>query len=227
MEGETLNLPFIDLSAPDRISTAKLIRQACLDHGFFYLINHGIDDGILKRVFEESRSFFCLPLQEKMKIERNSEHRGYTPLYSETLDPSVSKGDLKESFYIGPVEAQIDRNQWPPHEFLPHWRSTMECYYEKILNVGKILLSLIALALNLDEDFFEKVGALSSPMAFIRLLHYPGSPTISEDGSYGASAHSDYGMITLLATDGVRGLQICREKDNKPQIWEDVNHVEG
>lgn len=25
---------------------------------------------------------------------------------------------------------------------------------------------------------------------------------------YGASAHSDYGMITLLATDGVPGLQV-------------------
>lgn len=25
----------------------------------------------------------------------------------------------------------------------------------------------------------------------------------------GASAHSDYGMITLLATDGVPGLQAC------------------
>lgn len=30
----------------------------------------------------------------------------------------------------------------------------------------------------------------------------------AEDGVvYGASAHSDYGMITLLATDGVPGLQ--------------------
>ena len=32
----------------------------------------------------------------------------------------------------------------------------------------------------------------------------------SSDGDIcGASAHSDYGMITLLATDGVRGLQAC------------------
>lgn len=33
---------------------------------------------------------------------------------------------------------------------------------------------MIALALNLDEDFFEKVGALSGPVGFMRLLHYPG-----------------------------------------------------
>lgn len=39
--------------------------------------------------------------------------------------------------------------------------------------MAKSLISLIALALNLDEDHFEKVGAMP-PMGFIRLLHYPG-----------------------------------------------------
>jgi isopenicillin N synthase-like dioxygenase len=46
------------------------------------------------------------------------------------------------------------------------------CY---LRSAGKKLLSLLALALNEDEDFFEKVGALEDkPMAFLRLLHYPG-----------------------------------------------------
>ncbi|KNA24850.1 hypothetical protein SOVF_011880 [Spinacia oleracea] len=34
-------------------------------------------------------------------------------------------------------------------------------------------------------------------------------------------------MITLLATDGVPGLQVCPEKDSQPRIWKDVPHVEG
>ena len=29
----------------------------------------------------------------------------------------------------------------------------------------------------------------------------------SDDGNIGAAAHSDYGMLTLLATDGTPGLQ--------------------
>jgi len=40
--------------------------------------------------------------------------------------------------------------------------------------VGKNLLSLIAMSLNLDEYYFEKIGALNKPVAVLRLLHYPG-----------------------------------------------------
>ncbi|KAK9144553.1 hypothetical protein Sjap_004456 [Stephania japonica] len=203
-----LSLPIIDLSTEDRLSTAKRIRQACTEYGFFYLVHHGIDEELFKRVFDESNKFFALPLQEKMKVRRKN-YRGYSEMYDEKLDPSLkSRGDLKESFYVGPSEdaKNCNLNQWPSEELLPSWRSTMESYYEKVLSAGKRLLSLVALALDLEEDFFEKVGAYP-PMGFIRLLHYPGESTALNDEIYGASSHSDYGMITLLATDGVPGLQ--------------------
>ncbi|KAF2299099.1 hypothetical protein GH714_030629 [Hevea brasiliensis] len=52
---------------------------------------------------------------EKMKLLRK-EHRGYSPLYAENVDPSAcSKGDSKESFYIGPLE-RSDLNQWPSED---------------------------------------------------------------------------------------------------------------
>ncbi|KAM3686950.1 hypothetical protein ACB098_10G041200 [Castanea mollissima] len=202
---------------------------ACIDYGFFYLLNHGIEEELLGKVFEESKKFFLLPLEEKMKMPRK-EHRGYTPLYAEKLDPtSSSEGDPKESFYIGPLEditTPVNLNQWPSEEILPSWRRMMESFYKKLLSAGKRLLSLIALALNVEEDFFEKVGALDKPNAFLRLLHYPGELGSSDDEIYGSSAHSDYGMVTLLATDGVQGLQVCREKFKQPRVWEDVLPVD-
>nr|KJB25530.1 hypothetical protein B456_004G196400 [Gossypium raimondii] len=136
-------------------------------------------------------------------------------------------GDSKETFYVGPLADGL--NQWPLEEDLPSWRSTMETYHQKVLSAGTKLLSLIALSLKLDEDFFGKVGALNEPLGFIRLLHYPGSGDLdsSSEEVYGASAHSDYGMITLLMTDGVPGLQICREKSKQPQVWEDVPSISG
>ena len=41
-------------------------------------------------------------------------------------------------------------------------------------SVGRKLLGLIALALDLDEGFFEQIGALNDPTAVVRLLRYPG-----------------------------------------------------
>jgi isopenicillin N synthase-like dioxygenase len=53
-------------------------------------------------------------------------------------------------------------------------QSPLWCYSYCFRSAGKKLIYLIAMALNLDEDYFEKVGALDTPSGFLRLLHYPG-----------------------------------------------------
>ncbi|OIT27010.1 protein downy mildew resistance 6 [Nicotiana attenuata] len=227
-----LQLPIIDLSSTDRTLLADSLRKACVENGFFYLINHGIEEELIQRVFEGSRRFFGLSLEEKMKLLRKN-HRGYAPFYSEKLNSADNpKGDPKESIYFGAPEDISPfgyLNQWPPQEVLPCWRSTMEEYYRKILCVGKRVVSLMAVALNVDEDFFEKVGAFDPPTALLRPLRYPVAGEIDSSDKYmhGAGAHTDCGMITILVTDGVPGFQVCRDKLQKPQIWEGVHHLKG
>ncbi|PON43153.1 Isopenicillin N synthase [Parasponia andersonii] len=218
MTEDLLKLPFVDLSSPDRSSTAASIRQACTEHGFFYLVNHGVEKQLFEQVFGESKKLFALPLVEKLKLAQK-ENRGYTPLFGEVLDPDFgSKGDPKEFYYIGPGEddsTPVQLNQWPSQDILPSWRPTVETYYTKVWCAGKRLLGLIALALNMEESFFEKVG---------------GQLGSSDEEICGASARPDYGTLTLLASDGVRGLQaclICRGKFKQPRVWEDVPHVDG
>ncbi|KAF5936489.1 hypothetical protein HYC85_027618 [Camellia sinensis] len=207
---KALQLPIIDLASPDRISIANSIRQACIECGFFYLINHGVEQELLKQVFDESKRFFSLPLEEKMKL-LHRENRGYTPLYAENLNPSSSsKGDSKESFYIGPLDSissHSNLNHWPSEEVLPSSRPTIESYYERVLTAGKKLFSLIALALNLDEDFFEKVGAFNPPMT-------AGKKLIS--------------LIALaLNLDEDFFEKVCKDKSKQPLVWEDVHHING
>ncbi|XP_065857648.1 2-oxoglutarate-Fe(II) type oxidoreductase hxnY-like isoform X2 [Euphorbia lathyris] len=209
----------IDLSAP-AFSTANLIRQACTECGCFYIVNHGVEEELVARVLKQSKQFFSLPLDHKMKL-LNEGHMSYTPLCTENLDPYP--GDLKESFYLGNPE-QTSPIQWPSEELLPSWRPTMEAYISKALSAGSRLISLISLALNLDEDYFEKIGAMN---AYIRFLRYPGELGHSKEERFGVKAHSDYGMITLLVTDGVLGLQVCKEQFKEPQIWEDVLPLRG
>ncbi|CAN6217780.1 unnamed protein product [Urochloa humidicola] len=225
-----LDLPVVDLASADLRAAAKSIRQACVEYGFFYVINHGIERALLERVFAESRRFFERPMEEKMALRKNSSHRGYTPPYSEKLDDYPdSRGDSKESFYIGPTEdnSQNNVNQWPSQECLPSWKETMMSYHASAFATGKRILYLIALSLDLDAEFFEKNGAFEIPTAFLRLLHYAGDINATDDINIGAAAHSDFGMLTLLATDVTPGLQICREKDRHPHLWEDVHHIDG
>ncbi|CDP22110.1 unnamed protein product, partial [Coffea canephora] len=93
--------------------------------------------------------------------------------------------------------------------------------------VARAVARIIALALDLDRNFFDQSEMLGDPIATLRLLHYEGKISEPESGIYGAGAHSDFGLLTLLATDDVTGLQICKDKHVEPQIWEYVSPVKG
>ncbi|TYI70204.1 hypothetical protein E1A91_D08G205300v1 [Gossypium mustelinum] len=212
---DALQLPIVDLSSSDRFSTANSIRQACIDHGFFYLVNHGVDEELVNKVFEQSSKFFSLPIEEKMKVIIKN-YSGYSPLYAGKLDTTLStKGDSNEGFYVGQLAG--DLNQWPLEEDLPPWRSTIETYYQQLLSAGTKLLFLIALSLKLDEDFFEKVGAFNEPLASLGLLHYP---------ELAACMHASARMLAAIASS-LFSYIICREKSEQPQVWEDVPSMSG
>lgn len=60
-------------------------------------------------------------------------------------------------------------------------------------------------------------------MAFLRLLHYSSEKSNVEKGVYACGAHSDYGMVTILAMDDNPGLQIMLcDKDADRETWIDV-----
>ncbi|XP_027162759.1 2-oxoglutarate-Fe(II) type oxidoreductase hxnY-like isoform X3 [Coffea eugenioides] len=227
----------IDLSNSDIQKSVSLLRQACSDSGFFYVVNHGISPEFMDEVFSQSKRFFSLPLDEKMKLLRNEKNRGYTPLLDQHLDPvNQIHGDYKEGYSIG-VEVPEDDpqaekplhgpNLWPTADILPGWRETMERYHREALEVARAVARIIALALDLDGNFFDQSEMLGDPIAILRLLHYEGKISEPERGIYGAGAHSDFGLLTLLATDDVIGLQICKDKHVEPQIWENVSPVKG
>ena len=67
-----------------------------MEYGFFYVINHGVDRGLLERVFAESRSFFQQPMVEKMALRKNSSHRGYTAPNSGKVDDIIGSRFKKE-----------------------------------------------------------------------------------------------------------------------------------
>ena len=113
---------------------------------------------------------------------------------------SVPRDDPELSPLEGP-------NQWPD---LTGFRHTVERYQAAVLQAAQRVLRLVAAALALDADFFDT--RLRRPLVGTRLIRYPGVESGSADQAtpdqLGCGAHSDYGCITLLHTDGTPGLQL-------------------
>ncbi|EIE25730.1 oxygenase-like protein [Coccomyxa subellipsoidea C-169] len=195
---------------------AAQLRKACIDTGFFYVFNHGVAQDLIEQIFEENRKFFALPEAARREILVDKNNRGWTPLSEETLDrANQTEGDTKEGLYFGrevPADSTeaaqpfTGPNQWPSPELLPEYRRVTNTYFSAVTDLGMRMLRLLALALGLAPDYF--LPMFGRPMLFLRPLHYIPRRSQPDQGIFAAGAHSDYGMLTLLATDDAPGLQI-------------------
>jgi isopenicillin N synthase-like dioxygenase len=222
MEGmeEIRGAMVIDLSVKDKTEIAKSIRQACVTKGFFFIVNTGVDADLVKRAFTASETLFHLSQEMKLTLKNGLgfDDRGYAGFGAETLDPKVQKkGDTKESFSIGKEleEGKGDAEQnfyspniWPSDDLVPGFRQTLIEYFEAVTALGRRLIRLLALSLELEENHFDQY--FDNPVQLLRLLHYSEEVSDPSSGLFGAGAHSDYGMLTILATDTLPALQLWK-----------------
>ncbi|MBU2994609.1 2-oxoglutarate and iron-dependent oxygenase domain-containing protein [Octadecabacter sp. 1_MG-2023] len=227
-----MDIPVLDwnrfTSGDDAEGFAADLGEACRETGFFVLTGHGISKDLIADVFTVADRFFALPPEEKAEIaiSKNPHNRGWAQQGSEALDEASGLKDRKEAFNVG-LDLPVDDprviagepfrgvNVWPD---LDGFRSIMLDYYECALDLGRGLHRAFEADLGLPQDYFEP--HFTEPMATLRVLSYPAAP----DGEgIGAGAHTDYGSVTLLMTDGVAGLQV------KPRggDWMDVPHIKG
>lgn len=208
---------------------ARELGQACRGPGFFLLKGHGIAGDLIDQVFAQSAAFFALPEAEKapLSILNNPHNRGWAAQGTEALDETSGRVDRKQAFNIGLDLAADDPrvlagepfrgvNVWPE---LPRFRDVTLRYYAEVWALGVALHKALARDLDLPEDYFAP--SFDAPLAILRLLSYPAAS--GQEGEIGAGAHTDYGSITLLMTDGEAGLQVRPRGGD----WTDVPHVEG
>lgn len=217
-----MSLPVIDISGAlsgdgaRRRVVAGEVRMACRDTGFFYLAGHGVPDALTRGQLDAARRFFALPQAEKDALDhhRSAAMRGYERMQGQTLDVG-SPPDLKESFMIGADPGpdhpfirdkvpQYGPNQWPPD--MPGFRDQTLAYADEMVRLGRGLMRLLALSLDLEETFFEP--GLGTPMYAVRMLHYPPHPEQARPNQLGAGTHTDWGAITILLQDDVGGLEV-------------------
>lgn len=84
-----LDVPPIDLGGflsgdPEAVSNAaSLVDQACRKHGFFLVINHGIELELIEEAHKSIDFFFGNPLEEKQKaLRKPGDHCGYASSFT-------------------------------------------------------------------------------------------------------------------------------------------------
>jgi isopenicillin N synthase-like dioxygenase len=210
-------IPEIDL-AGDPARVAAVLFDAYAEVGFAYLVGHGVEPGPVDAIFDASRWFHALALDQKLRWAIDANHRGYIAIDTSTDRTStlaeVTKPNQSESFMImrddTPDSPDVlagsylaGPNQWPE---VSGFKAAAERYQAALSTVAGRLTQVIAAALGDDRGVIR--DAFATPTTWLRLLHYPPQPPLAPGDLYGSAPHCDFGFITLLAQDEVGGLQV-------------------
>lgn len=231
-------VPVLDLAdyfAGDEAALPGLgeeLRQALETVGFFCITGHGIDDGLIARVYAEAARFHALPLDEKLKIPMSASNTGYVPLAGGISRASevetATRPNQNAAFFMKRERTPDDPdviagtphrglNQWP--DGLPGYRETLIEYFDAMEAMAQRLLPVYAVALALPKNFFD--AYFDPAQITLRLSHYP--PGLVDENQYGLAPHTDSGFMTLLPPNPVPGLSIRPDGGD----WLEVPSVEG
>jgi isopenicillin N synthase-like dioxygenase len=229
------SLPILDLSRLDAGGDEAAgfladLREVTHEVGFFYLVGHGVDQGLIDELLTVSRRFFELSSEDKLEIENvhSPQFRGYTRVGGERTHGDV---DWREQIDIGverdPVEPgpgipdywRLEGHNLWPHA-LPELQEVATRWNEQLSAVALRLLRAWATSLGSPEDVFDSAFA-EKPFPAIKIVRYPGES--DQAPKQGVGAHRDGGVLTLLLVEPDKGgLQVEHDGD-----WIDAPPVPG
>ncbi|XWS77148.1 hypothetical protein CRYUN_Cryun01aG0236800 [Craigia yunnanensis] len=216
LEAPEFVIPSIDLGVllsgdPLAVSkAAELVNEACKKHGFFLVVNHGVDSGLIYKAHQYMDLFFGMQFSEKQKAQRKGgENYGYANSF---LGRFSSKLPWKEtlSFRYCPDSPNIVEQYFESvmGEDFRHFGRLYQEYCEVMSKLSLGIMELLGISLGLDQayfrDFFEGNDSI------LRLNHYP--PCQKPDLTLGTGPHSDPTALTILHQDQVGGLQVFADE---------------
>jgi isopenicillin N synthase-like dioxygenase len=237
-------VPLIDMAryyagdAAEKRQLAREVDAACREIGFLTVTGHRIPPALTDSVVRVARGFFALPPEQKLACRgpADTQLRGYTPFMAHRLARSrgvEAPPDLREAYSLGrpsilpghpvadPDAAAFYRpNVWPdrPADF----RAIYTEYYALVDQLACDLMRVFALALGLDESYFD--DKIDDHFAALNTFFYPAQMDRPQEGQFRAGAHSDFGSLTiLLQEENAGGLEVM----GKYGAWHFVPPVPG
>jgi isopenicillin N synthase-like dioxygenase len=246
-------IPSIDVHAlfaadpAARAATDRAIMAAAMSTGF--LLIYGVPDAVPMGLEARARllRLFDLPAEtlrplwrQKFDPSHPNVYRGWFPLQKgfPTAKEGIDMG-ADVAYGAGVVVASDPLREptpLPTEDTLPGWRSAVAAYYRGMETLANALMRSIARGLEIPEQFFD--AAFERGLSTLRLIRYPVRDDInladysdshlwvSHQGEHRyltGIPHVDSGFLTLLAQDGVEGLQARHGSGD----WLDVPPQEG
>ncbi|KAJ1391468.1 Oxoglutarate/iron-dependent dioxygenase [Sesbania bispinosa] len=217
---EELKEPLLDLDIMKKgdkeaiASAAELVKTACLKHGFFQVINHGIDPDLINAAYNETDSIFKLPTSKKLSAKRKPGGvSGYSGAHA---DRYSSKLPWKETFSFL-YKHQNNSNSLQVVDYfksvlgeeLQHTGWVYQKYCEAMKELSLVIMELLAISLGVDRLHYRRY--FQDGNSIMRCNYYP--PCNSSSLTLGTGPHTDPTSLTILHQDQVGGLEVFA--DNK------------
>ncbi|KAF4348175.1 hypothetical protein G4B88_005551 [Cannabis sativa] len=157
---------------------AEFVQEACSSHGFFHVINHGVDPHLIELAQQHMDSFFKLPVSEKLRaLTKPGSSSGYSAAHAERFSSTLP------------------------------WKETLmvyQLYCEAMMKLCLEIMELLAISLGIDRMEYRKF--FEDGRSIMRCNYYP--PCMQPNLALGTGAHCDPTSLTILHQDQVAGLQV-------------------
>nr|BAJ65439.1 gibberellin 20-oxidase [Torenia fournieri]BAJ76660.1 gibberellin 20-oxidase [Torenia fournieri] len=209
-----LDVPPIDLSAflskdPNCVANAtKLVDKACRKHGFFLVVNHGIDMKLIEEAHMGMELFFKKPIEEKEKaLRRPGEHCGYASSFTSRFSEKLPwKETLSFRYSAEEQLSNIVQSYFLDklgEDNVGFGRVCQE-YCEAMSRLSLNVMELLGMSLGVGSSYYRKF--FEGNDSIMRLNYYP--PCQKPDLVLGTGPHCDPTSLTILHQDDVGGLEV-------------------
>ncbi|KAJ9128526.1 hypothetical protein P3X46_030642 [Hevea brasiliensis] len=209
-----LPVPLIDMGgflSGDPVAAmeaSKLVGEACQKHGFFLVVNHGVDRQLIADAHRYMDNFFELPLSEKQRAQRKiGEHCGYASSFTGRFCSKLPwKETLSFSYSAEENSAKLVQDYFHKTmgESFAELGKVYQDYCESMSTLSLGIMELLGMSLGVSKahfrEFFEDNDSI------MRLNYYP--PCQKPDLTLGTGPHCDPTSLTILHQDRVGGLQV-------------------
>ncbi|KAJ4304779.1 hypothetical protein N0V90_000307 [Kalmusia sp. IMI 367209] len=207
----------IDLSRFDepgeKQRLAEDLRDAVHKTGFFSITGTGLTQQEIERQYDIGQAYFELPLEVKGDPKYRCDFtKGNYFGYRAANEKKIMGTDVLDNVESVNIPKFISENVNEPFQpFLQQFRSDIEDFSRRSLEIAAKVFILFSIILELPEDYFSKQHLYTNPSEdHLRYMIY--RPRSQEDDAKvqntWSRAHTDFGSLTLLWSQDVAGLQL-------------------